>query len=246
MVGVRGGDVMRLQKFIAHSGYSSRRAAEDFIQRGQVTVNGQVVTQLGTKIDPEKDSVSVNGVLLKHKEKKTYLMVHKPKGYITSKDDPQGRKTVMDLIDVQERVYPVGRLDYNSRGLLIMTNDGELANRLMHPRYQVPKTYFVHVNQKLSPDMIRKLKQGLHLEEGYAKMKEVQAVEENREHILKVLLTEGKKRQIRRMLQVVGVKVLDLQRVQIGPIGLAGLPEKQYRKLSTDEVTALKKLVGIL
>ncbi|ACB85217.1 pseudouridine synthase [Natranaerobius thermophilus] len=235
---------MRLQKFMSRAGIASRRKSEELIQQGRVTVNGQVITRLGTKINPDTDTVKVDGEPITQEESNVYIMLNKPKDYITSKDDPQGRKTVMDLIQVKERVYPVGRLDYDSRGLVLLTNDGELANRLMHPKYNIPKTYMVKVDKLPLQDKLDNLVNGIYLEEGLCKADHVEILD-TKNNILKIILSEGRKRQIRRMLASLGIEVKDLKRDSLGTLTLKDLSEGNYRKLTKDEIDNIKKLAGL-
>ncbi len=244
---------MRLQKFLAQAGVASRRKSEKLIEQGVVEVNDKIVTELGVKIDPEKDIVKVEGKRISGPEEKIYIILNKPKGYITSNKDPQGRKTVMELIDNKERVYPVGRLDLHSRGLILMTNNGELAFRLTHPSYQVSKTYLVRIDAPLAKSDQKKLVSGIKLEEGTAMAEDVipqKNSKTNKEEIsgetkLKIILKEGKKRQIRRMLKTLGIEVLDLKRIKFGPLSLLSLPEGSYRHLTKEEIEALKTAVSM-
>ncbi|WP_205842241.1 pseudouridine synthase [Natranaerobius trueperi] len=237
---------MRLQKYMAHAGVASRRKSEEIIKEGRVKVNGQVIRELGTKINPNKDIVEVDGNKIDFEKNEVYLLLNKPIGYITSKKDPQGRKTIMDLISVRERIYPVGRLDYDSRGLVLLTNQGELANRLMHPRYEVTKTYNVKVDKFLSNNDIDCLKSGIRLEEGLCSAKKVKISEKTKNHmVLQIILTEGRKRQIRRMIDFLNAEVIDLQRIKFGPVKINSLKEGSSRHLSDSEIIKLKKLVGL-
>jgi 23S rRNA pseudouridine2605 synthase len=233
---------IRLQKVIANAGISSRREAERMIREGLVTVNGEVVTELGTQVDPEDCHIKVRGKLIRRESKKVYLMLHKPDGYVTTLKDPQGRPTVMDLLHkVSERVFPVGRLDFHSEGLLLITNDGELANSVMHPKYHVPKTYQVKVKGKPSSSQISKVGRGIRLKEGLTAPAEIQKVKYLSANTnLEIIISEGKKRQIRRMFEKIGHPVLRLKRVRIGPIRLGKLAPGEFRKLETRELDQLK------
>lgn len=236
---------MRLQKYLAHAGIASRRKSEKLISQGRVKVNGQVIDQPGYKIDPEIDEVLLDNQVVSGREELVYYLLNKPQNCITSTKDPQGRKTVLDYLQVNERVYPVGRLDYDSRGLLLLTNDGELANRLMHPRYQIPKTYIVEVDKSLNTSQFEQLIKGIDLEEGICKFSDINYYSKSNHNILKVILTEGRKRQIKRMLSVFNIQVLDLQRVKFGPIKLGNLKEGQFRHLDKHEIYKLRFLTGL-
>ncbi len=230
---------VRLQKYIADCGVASRRKAEKLISAGKVKVNGQVVTQLGTKIDPDKDKVVVNGKLLKKKEEKIYIKLNKPRGIISSCYQ-KGKKTVVDLVkDIPYRLYPVGRLDRDSQGLMILTNDGELANRLMHPRYEHEKEYQVGVREPLTPDQIKTLKQGVELERKKTLPAKIFIKGKKR---FNIVLREGRKRQIRRMLGAVGNEVTFLKRIRIKNIRLDRLKIGEYEYLNRREIQSLSMI----
>lgn len=242
---------VRLQKLLAHAGIASRRQAEQMILEGQVTINGKVVTVLGTRVQPE-DKVAVQGKRVAvPAETLVYYILHKPTGVITSAKDPQGRKTVVDLLrEVPQRVYPVGRLDYDTSGILLMTNDGELANRLMHPRYGVEKTYRVGVKEKLTGEAINQLRKGVVLEDGKtapAKVREVSRFGEGSLYLVDITIHEGRNRQVRRMFAKVGYPVLTLQRIRFGPLELTSrLSPGEYRALSEGEVQELRRAVQLI
>jgi pseudouridine synthase len=243
----------RLQKILAHAGVGSRRECERLIAQGVVTVNGQRVTEIGTKVDPEECAIKVHGKLLQlTPTKKTYqyLLLHKPKGYLTTmKADPEGRLTLLDLLPkkrIKARVYPVGRLDYNSEGLVLLTNDGELAYRLMHPKYKVSKTYQVKVHGIPSPKVLRILSQGVYLEDGRTAPAKVKIVKTTGKNAwLLFTIYEGKKRQIRRMCEKVRFPVLKLKRTILGPMTLTDLEPGHFRHLSGEEVQILKHAVKL-
>jgi pseudouridine synthase len=237
----------RLQKIIARAGITSRRKAEELILQGRVKVNGQVVMELGSKADPEKDHVKVDGKLIHFKQPQAYLMLNKPRGYVTTLSDPEGRPTVLDLLKgVRQRVFPVGRLDYDTEGLLLLTNDGDLAHALMHPSYEVSKTYLAKVKGVLPDDKIKKLERGVPLRDGKTSPCTIKKVRKTQENSwLEVTLHEGKKRQVRRMLERVGHPVLKLKRIRYAFLGLAGLLPGQYRHLSPQEVKRLKSLAKV-
>src|SRR5882762_463045 len=235
----------RLQKIIAAAGIASRRKAEQLITGGLVSVNGKVVTELGSKADVEIDHIRVNGKLLHGAERHVYLFMNKPKGYVTTLSDPERRPTVMDLLrGVGARVYPVGRLDYASEGLLLLTNDGELAAALMKASSHVPKTYLVKIAGTPSEDGLAKLRSGVFIQsKGGRRSKtapaKVEAIREADNPWYEVTLIEGKNRQIRRMFEAVGHHVEKIKRVRYGPLQLDVLPGK-FRHLTTQEVTRLK------
>lgn len=237
----------RLQKVLARAGVASRRHAEELILEGKVQVNGAVVTQLGTKVDPAKDHIKVDGKRIAKEERKIYLLLNKPKGYITSVRDPEGRPTVMELIaDVRERVYPVGRLDYDTEGLLLFTNDGDLARALMHPSTGIDKTYWAKVKGRPTDDVLKKIERGgISLPEGKSAPCKIRALRETDENVwVELILHEGKKRQIRMMMEKVGHPVLKLKRVAYAFLKIGNLPLGSYRDLSPAEIQKLKKLAG--
>lgn len=229
----------RLQKVLAAAGLGSRRECEELILQGRVEVDRRVVTELGTRVDPQTQDIRVDGQPLRPR-RKLYFAVHKPPGVVTTNRDPAGRPRVIDLVPSQERLFAVGRLDRSSEGLIFVTNDGEFANRLTHPRYGVEKTYLVRVAGFPEPRQLARLKRGVHLAEGVAR---VQRVAVKRKHgqstDLVIVLNEGRNREIRRLLARVGHKVLALKRVAIGPIKLADLPSGGWRRLTPQEVAAL-------
>ena len=250
----------RLQKIIAAAGIAARRKAEELITSGQVTVNGQVVTELGTKADPEHDHIKVSGKLLSAPERHVYLLLHKPKGYVTTVSDPEGRPTVMDLVrGIPTRVYPVGRLDYLSEGLLLLTNDGELAQKLTHASSHVPKVYLVKVSGNPSEEDIDKLRGGIKLPAERSPLKAEEGTPEWRRRStaihtapariellrdavnpwFEVTLVEGRNRQIRRMFEEIGHHVEKIRRVKYGPLDLNVEPG-QFRYLTTREVALLR------
>ena len=236
----------RLHKLMARAGVASRRASEELILAGRVAVNGEVVRELGIKVDPASDLVAVDGRLIHGPEQHAYYILHKPRGVLTTVRDDRGRRTVMEFLQaVSERVYPVGRLDYDSEGLLILTNDGRLANRLMHPRYQVPKFYMVKVAGQVTASDLEKVRKGVELEDGPPSPAYVQLLSsEPTGGLLRVGSREGRNRQIRRMCQALGFPVKRLIRTQIGPIKLGSLAPGACRRLTGGEVRELKQAVG--
>lgn len=235
---------MRLQKFLAHAGVASRRAAEDLIVRGKVRVNGKTVRELGTIVSTD-DRVDVSGTPVAVHTELAYLVMHKPVNVMTTMRDPQGRRTVADLLPKGvPRVVPVGRLDYETSGVLLFTNDGELANVLTHPRFGVDKTYRVVVNGRLMPDEIQRLQNGVLLEEFRASGARVKVVATRRESsILDITIHEGKNRQVRRMFEAVGHPVVALARLRFGPLKLGDLPPGQTRPLTEKELATLRNLL---
>lgn len=239
---------MRLQKFLARAGVASRRGSEDLMTAGRVQVNGATVTELGAKVDPLVDQVAVDGVVVHLADQPVYLALHKPSGRVTTMSDPQGRPTVAELVPVHKYpgLFPVGRLDYDTTGLLLFTTDGELAHRLLHPRHKVDKTYRVLVDGAPDPMDVKTLTEGVQLDDGMTAPARVRTVEKHHgRSLMEMTITEGRKRQVKRMFSAVGHPVLELHRIRFGPIGLGPLPEGQYRVLSAEEIAALKRAVGI-
>lgn len=233
----------RLQKLIAAAGICSRRQAEALIAAGRVTVNGRVAV-LGEQADPRRDRIAVDGRPLRREEAPCYLLMHKPVGVVTTLRDPRGRPVVTDLLrDVPARVYPVGRLDLTTSGLLLLTNDGELAHRLAHPSHEVAKTYLVRVRGSISAEAIRALEQGVDLDDGPTAPARVARVRQGGGHAwFELTLHEGRNRQVRRMCQAVGLPVSRLMRVRYAFLSLDDLAPGAYRHLTAAEVARLKKL----
>lgn len=232
----------RLQKVLAQAGVASRRKCEELILSGQVEVNGEQVLTLGVKVDPAVDEIKVNGRKIRS-ESKVYVMLNKPKGVITSANDPQGRKVVSDFLPgIKQRIYPVGRLDYDTEGLLLLTNDGEFANLLTHPKHHVPKTYLATVNGIPHGDNLEKLQRGINLEDGMTAPAEVDYHDvdmDKNSATIKITIHEGRNRQVRRMFEAIGHKVVKLKRVRFGELALEGLPRGKYRHLSEKEINEL-------
>lgn len=237
----------RLQKIMANAGVASRRKCEQLILDGKVEVNGEVVTALGVKADPATDMIAVNGKPITANANKVYAAFHKPKGVITSMSDPEGRKTVLDFVKgMGARVYPVGRLDYDTEGLLLLTNDGDLANMLMHPRHHVAKTYHATVKGIPHGDLLEKLREGIQLEDGMTQPAEVEYHDvdmERQSATISITIYEGRNRQVRRMFEVIGHPVVKLKRVQFGNIFLQGIPRGKFRNLTKSEVNELKMAI---
>lgn len=236
----------RLQKVMAQAGVASRRGSEDLIKENRVMVNGQLAV-LGQKVDPARDRILVDGKPIQKEEAKRYFILNKPFGYITTSKDQFGRKSVLDLLDgVKERVYPAGRLDYDSEGLVLLTNDGDLAYRVTHPSFKLPKRYVVQVKGKITMDAVYRLRTGVILEEGRtqaAQVEVLQPVEDN--SVLSITITEGRNRQVRRMCAKVGFEVVRLQRTGIGPVNLGTLASGKFRPLSKKEHQSLLRAVKL-
>lgn len=231
----------RLQKYMAHAGIASRRKSEELIQDGKVKVNGQVIRELGVKIDPSNDKIEVEGKCLKP-EKKVYILLHKPVGYVTTLDDPQGRPIVTDLIKgVKERIYPVGRLDLDTSGLLILTNDGEMTYHLMHPKHETVKTYVALVKGIPTNALLQVFASGLELEDGMTAPAVVEILgKKGKNTTLKIQIHEGRNRQVRRMCQMIGHPVVKLKRISLGSLSLDKLPAGKWRFLKGNEIKQLK------
>jgi pseudouridine synthase len=234
---------IRLQKAIAQAGITSRRKAEELIKAGRVSVNGRVAT-IGTKADPMRDSISVDGELISEPEERITIRLHKPTGYITALSDDRGRATVMDLItDIRERIFPVGRLDYNSEGVLLLTNDGDLAHRLAHPSQQILRTYHVKVRGNPNAEQFKRLTEGILLEDGMAKAVSAERIRITPEggHLwFELVLTEGKNREVRRMCEAIGHPVTRLIRSRFGPVNVDDLRPGEYKVLSKNELKTLR------
>lgn len=235
--------MMRLNKYLASCGISSRRKADLLITSGLVKVNGESIYLLGTSINEVKDKVEVGGKKASWSQNKVYIILNKLPGYVTTRSDPQGRKTVFDLLpNLKERLFPVGRLDYDAAGLLLLTNDGELANRLMHPRYEVPKIYQVWVKGKVSRDSFNKLTSGVALPDGPAKADSVRLLRQSfHESMLEVVLKEGKKREVKMLCEAIGHPVRRLVRVALGGLRLGNLGPGKWKRLSLQEIQNLYK-----
>lgn len=232
----------RLQKVMAHAGVASRRKCEEIILAGRVEVNDRLVNTLGVKVDPQHDVIKVDGREIT-KEKKVYLLLNKPKSVITSTEDPKGRRTVLQFITgVKERVYPVGRLDYDSEGLLLLSNDGDFMNAMTHPKHQVPKTYHATVKGVPKGDVLERLANGIQLEDGLTAPAEVEYFDvapDYSQAVIAITLYEGRNRQVRRMFEAVNFPVQRLRRVQIGDLTLQGVGRGKFRHLLPEEVKAL-------
>ena len=236
---------IRLQKILSQAGIASRRAAEKLIEEGRVSVNGRTIREMGVKADPAADDIRVDGRRLRAPERHRYILLNKPAGVVTTRSDPQRRQTVVDLLQgVREYVYPVGRLDYDSEGLLLLTNDGDLAARLTHPRHEVERTYEAYVSGTPDTDAIEQLRRGIPLDGRRTMPAEVKAVSRGVHGVLLITIREGRNRQVRRMCEAVGHPVRKLRRVRIGPITDRRLRPGEWRDLSLQEVRLLKSLVA--
>lgn len=233
---------MRLQKFIAECGIASRRSAEKMIESGRVYVNGELVDYMGCVIDPDCDVVEIDGRVIKQESRKYYIMLNKPKNYVTTVSDDLGRPTVMQLVsDINARIYPVGRLDFDTTGLLIMTNDGEFANILTHPRHVVNKAYIARIDKPLDEAQLQRLRSGIELDGSMtapAKAENIKHPQKGYE--VKITIHEGKNRQVRRMLDAVGANVMSLKRIAVGSLTLGNLLEGKWRRLSDAEINKLR------
>ena len=231
---------MRINKFLASCGVASRRKAEDLIINGKVTVNGKVVVDLATVINENKDMITLDGTVLSLPQQFEYYMLNKPKGYVCSVSDDRGRKTVMDLLKVKTRIYPVGRLDYDSEGMLILTNDGDLTQKLTHPSNRIEKKYMVKVEGILPEGELAVLRAGVVVDgEKFAKSRVKILEVRNNITKLEIVICEGKNREIRRMMEAIGKTVVLLNRVQIGGLKLGGISRGEYRALKPNEVDML-------
>lgn len=238
----------RLQKFLARAGVASRRGAEQLIIEGKIRVNGVVVKELGTKIKPGQDKVFYNGKLIKPEAEKVYYILNKPKGYISSVKDERGRKTVVDIFtDVEERIFPIGRLDYNTEGLLLLTNDGEFMNKLLHPKYEIAKTYIAKIDGIITNDDLYKLANGVKLEDGKTAPADVyvDSIDKPTKTCrVEITIHEGRNRQVRRMFQALGYEVKSLKRIAFAGLVLNDLKRGEYRKLRDKELQSLRRLIG--
>ena len=236
----------RLQKVLAAAGLGSRRACEEIIAHGRVSVNGSKVLVQGTRVDPAVDTVEVDSIRLDMQVKPRYFLLNKQPGYLTTLDDPHGRPTILDLFKEEGRFFPVGRLDLESRGLLLMTYNGFVAHRLTHPRFEVDKTYMARVKGRVAPGVLKRLREGVDLEEGRTSPARVKVVgSEGDSTVLELVIHQGWKRQVRRMCDVVGLPVTDLMRTRLGPLSIETLPEGKWREMTPSEVDALFKALGL-
>ncbi len=236
--------MIRLQKYLANSGVASRRAAEKMIAEGRVMVNDEIIREMGVQIDEDYDTVKVDGEIVKNDEKKYYIMLNKPVGFVTTVSDDKGRPTVMDLVsDISARIYPVGRLDYDTEGLLLLTNDGDLTFKITHPKHDIAKTYVAEVTGNITMDTILQLRRGVVVDGVKTSPAEVEVVGAT-QYGTKVEITihEGRNRQVRKMFEALGCIVKKLKRTQEAGLVLGHLPSGKWRKLSESEVNMLKKI----
>ncbi len=238
----------RLQKYMARCGVASRRKCEEIILSGKVKVNNEIVNELGVKINSEVDIVSYDGKIIKPEEKKLYIMLNKPEGYITSVKDEKGRKTILDLVKVDERVYPIGRLDYDSSGLILLTNDGEIYNKIIHPRVKIGKKYIVLCKGEFSKDELIRFENGIDIG-GYVTAKaKIEIIDKEKgknnsiNTLVEITIHEGKNRQIRRMCEALGHPVISLNRISIGDLKLGYLKKGQWRNLTENELKYINSL----
>jgi 23S rRNA pseudouridine2605 synthase len=234
----------RLQKVLAEMGLASRRQAEEMIREGRVTVNGRAA-RIGDKADPSRDHIKVDGRRVALPSAKVYLLLHKPKNTVTTVEDPEGRPTVLGLVKERgARLFPVGRLDYDAEGFLLLTNDGDLAHRLSHPSFRIPRTYWVKVKGKPSEEEIRKLSRGISLEDGLTAPCRITALRETRENSwMEMTLREGRNRQVKRMWEKMGYPVLKLKRISFAGLALGNLQLGEYRDLRPKEVEKIKRMI---
>ena len=241
--------MIRLQKILSAAGLASRRAAERLMAEGRVSVNGEVITALGTRADPDRDDIRVDGRRVTIARRRVYLLLNKPRGYVTTRSDPEGRRTILDLIPrVREYLYPVGRLDYDSEGLLLVTNDGDLAARLMHPRYEIERTYHARVRGAPDAAALARLARGIVLDGRRTAPATVRRLSDNpsarkddSQATIEITIREGRSRQVRKMCEAVGHPVLRLQRVRFGPIADSTLKVGASRELTPREVASLRR-----
>ena len=238
----------RLQKFLAECGVASRRKCEEYILQEKVQVNGQTVTELGIKINPEDDEITFDGNKVKPEEKKIYILLNKPIGYVTTSDEQFGRDKVLDLVKVKERIVPVGRLDMYTSGALILTNDGEFINKITHPKNEIEKTYNVTLNGIITQEDANKLKNGVEIEEnnekvktGKAKVKILKTDEEKNISRIQITIHEGKNREVRKMCEAIDKKVLALHRAKIGNLDVKDLKLGTYRYLTKSDLKKIEK-----
>jgi 23S rRNA pseudouridine2605 synthase len=234
----------RLNKYLSMAGIASRRKADEMIQEGKVTVNGETVMSLGVKIDPSRDKVFVNGKELVILDEAVYIVFNKPKDCITTVKDERGRTTIFDYVKVKERVYPIGRLDRNTTGVLLLTNDGDFAHRLMHPKRGVKKAYKVTLDKAMAPHDAAKLAEGIRLSDGKTSPAEVMAIPGGKNKVVGIIIHEGRNRQIHRMFEALKYRVEKLDRVAYADVSYEGLPRGRFRHLTKLEVEKLKKTVG--
>lgn len=232
----------RLQKYMASCGIASRRKCEEIIISGRVKVNGQIVTELGFKIDKDLDNVLVDDNIIQEESKKVYIALNKPIGVLSSVSDDRGRETIIDLVKIPERIFPIGRLDYDSCGLILLTNDGDIYNKVIHPRENIDKIYQFTINGKLKKEDIEKIEKGVDIGGYVTRPCKLKILNEGKDSNYEIIIHEGKNRQIRKMLETAGFNVFYLERLQIGEIHLANLTRGNWRNLNKNEINYLKSL----
>lgn len=232
----------RLHKIIARAGICSRRKAENLISEGKIAVDGKIITELGFKVDSNQ-KITVEGKILRLNTEKIYILLNKPRGYVSTAKDEKNRPTVLDLLgkNISERIYPVGRLDLNSEGLILLTNDGEFTNLLIHPRFEVKKTYRARISGNLTEEKLDLLRAGIELDDGMASPAEIYRLDKD---LVEISIHEGRNRQVRRMFSAIGCDVRRLKRIKFGFLTLEGVKVGKYRFLTAEEVVELKKLAG--
>lgn len=235
----------RLQKILSRAGVASRRAAEQYILDGRVSIDGKIVRELGTKVDPERSEIKVDGRRINLNVEKIYLMLNKPKQVLSSVSDDRGRRTVIDLIeDVDEKIFPIGRLDYNTEGLLLLTNDGELANGLLHPKFEIDKTYLAVIKGRVDQERLDRLRIGVKLEDGMTAPALVNLLElGDDQSTVEITIHEGRNRQVRRMFEAIGYLIKKLRRIKFAGLTLEGLKLGAHRALTKREVESLRRKV---
>ena len=238
----------RLQKILSRAGIASRRAAEQMILDGRVAVDGKIVTELGVKFDTAINKISVDGKIISYSEEKIYILLNKPQNILSSAKDDRGRTTVVDLItDVNERIYPVGRLDYDTEGLILLTNDGELMNALLHPKFQINKTYLAKVTGNVTKDKLELLQKGIQLDDGITAPVIVRVIgKSSTEAKIEITIHEGRNRQVRRMFSAIGCEVNKLKRIKFANLTINDLKIGQYRRLTKLELENLYQMAGII
>jgi len=237
-------ETVRLNRYLAMAGIGSRRKNDELILSGAVKVNGKLVKELGVQVQVGKDKISVQGELVNLEEKLVYIIFNKPKDTITTMSDEKGRSTVMDYVHIKQRVFPIGRLDRNTTGVLLFSNDGDLTNALIHPKHEIEKIYRVTLDHQVSDEDLRKLRKGVQLEDGLAKVQSVEIIDGSKRKKVLLALHEGRNREIRRMFEVIGYDVRQLDRVSFAGLTPLGLPRGHWRFLNRSEVNYLKKLTG--
>ncbi len=234
--------LVRLNKYIAECGISSRRKADELIKSGRVEINGKICRELGIKINPQKDKIFVDGKQVLKLDEPVYIVFNKPKDCITTTKDEKGRISVLDYVKIRQRIFPIGRLDRDTTGVLLLTNDGDFANMLMHPRYEIQKSYKVTLEQPIKPEDVFKLTKGIKLSDGVTQPAEVYVIPNSKNKEVGIIIHEGKNRQIRRMFESLGYEIKKLDRIAYGHITTEGLKRGQWRHLTRKEIEYFKKL----